>query len=87
MGNSHRPLRQDGKAVRRLRQRTGQKLGEFSENCGVSYQTLANLESEQQNVSFEILYRIADGLGCSIEAVLSAAGREELLPHANGDAA
>lgn len=52
----------NGREIRRRRQRTGMKLGQFAEYARVGYQTLANIESKNQRTSIEIVHRIADAL-------------------------
>ena len=50
--------------IRRLRQETGMKLGQFARHSGVGYKTLANIEcGGQKFVSIEVIHLIAKGLG------------------------
>jgi transcriptional regulator with XRE-family HTH domain len=50
--------------IRRMRQETGMKLGQFAAHAGVKYKTLANIEcGGQKFVSIEVVILIARGLG------------------------
>lgn len=60
--------------IRQRRQRLGEKLAQFSERAGVRYQTLANIESGCQVPSIEVVYRIANALGCDAEEILDEPG-------------
>lgn len=53
----------DGKAIREKRQRLGLKIGQFAAASGVATQTVANVESNGQAVSIEVVYRFARVLG------------------------
>jgi transcriptional regulator with XRE-family HTH domain len=79
----------NGGIIRDRRRRLGVKLGEFARRVNVKYQTLANIESNQQSggVSIEVIYRIADGLGCEAGDLLAGACAEDEAPEPKGAAA
>lgn len=63
----------NGREIRARRQRTGMKLGEFAEHARVGYQTLANIESRNQQASIEVVCRIAKALACEPDELLAEA--------------
>jgi transcriptional regulator with XRE-family HTH domain len=57
--------------IRRLRQRTGLRLGEFAERSGINYKTLANIECGHQVPGPELIHRLASALGAEVEDLLA----------------
>ena len=67
-----------GAEIRRSRQQLGIKLGQFAEQAGVGYKTLANIEcGHQRTVSIENVVRIARALGIENAEDLIADGNAE----------
>lgn len=62
--------RHNGAAIRALRMKDGKKPGPFATECLVSYSTLDNIENERKEASVEVLYRIANVLNVSVEAIV-----------------
>jgi transcriptional regulator with XRE-family HTH domain len=74
--------------IRRRRQETGMKLGQFAEHAGVGYKTLANIEcGTQKFVSIEVVHRIAKGLGLTAKDILAEENTDDEMPEASGAAA
>lgn len=65
-------VRQDGQAIRRLRQHTGVKVSELADQVGVAAGTLHNIENGHNTASIEVLHRIARQLDVDVQQLLAA---------------
>src|SRR5262249_7930760 len=63
------------KEIRRMRDRT---LAQVSQASGVSISNLAKIENNQSSPSFDIMKRICDGLGVSIEDFVRPGAKSEV---------
>ena len=80
-----------GRRLRAIRRDRDATLAEVSAATGVSISALSKIENAQISPSYDILKRIADGLGLSIEEIVSAgeksavSGRATLTRAGEGD--
>ena len=59
-----------GKALQRLRKNNDLTLAAVSERTGVAISTLSKIENNQSSPNFDVLVRLADGLGLDLIALL-----------------
>ena len=59
-----------GKALQRLRKNNDLTLAAVSERTGVAISTLSKIENNQSSPNFDVLARLADGLGLDLIALL-----------------
>ena len=59
-----------GKALQRLRKNNDLTLATVSERTGVAISTLSKIENNQSSPNFDVLVRLADGLGLDLIALL-----------------
>ena len=59
-----------GKALQRLRKNKDLTLAAVSERTGVAISTLSKIEKNQSSPNFDVLVRLADGLGLDLIALL-----------------
>jgi transcriptional regulator with XRE-family HTH domain len=62
-------VRQNGTAIREFRRVRGLTGADVARRAGILPSTLINIEAERRPASFEMLARIAAGLGVSAEAI------------------
>lgn len=70
--------RQNGAAVRRIRQQSGIKPRQLAALVDCHPGSLSNIENEQFQASVELLYRIARALDVPVADLLSEHGQAEL---------
>lgn len=75
---------QMGQAIRRLREKERLSQERLALMVGISRQHLSNVESGKANVSVELLYRIACGLGTKMTRILDEADLDELSSFPEG---
>ena len=59
-----------GKALQRLRKNNDLTLAAVSARTGVAISTLSKIENNQSSPNFDVLVRLADGLGLDLIALL-----------------
>jgi transcriptional regulator with XRE-family HTH domain len=52
-----------GRAIREVRERQGQSVGELATATGISPRTITRVESGDRESDYELLLALADGLG------------------------
>lgn len=67
---STRIVRTLGATIRELRVRAGMSQDELAVQARVSRVYLGMLERGQRNVSFEVLYRVANALGTTVSGII-----------------
>jgi transcriptional regulator with XRE-family HTH domain len=64
------PKLQNGSAIRDFRCKSGMKRIALAEAVGISYPHMAGIENEYNDVSYEVLYRLATALNINIRSIL-----------------
>lgn len=58
-----------GETVKMLRQRSGLTQGELGERVGVTAAFICQIENDDRSPTIKVAKRIADVLGCTVEAL------------------
>jgi transcriptional regulator with XRE-family HTH domain len=64
------PVDVDGKRVKGLRERRVMERRELAEKSGISYSTLAQIETDQRKARAQTVKRLADALGVRPEELV-----------------
>ncbi|MEU0667144.1 helix-turn-helix domain-containing protein [Streptomyces lavendulocolor] len=62
-------MQPDGHEIRRKREQRGYGLRRFAEAAGISHTHLSRIERGLRNAQPEVMARVADVIGCSIEDI------------------
>ncbi len=71
---TQRELRKLGRAIRTARERAGISQEDFAGAAGIDRTYISRIEQGQANLSWEIIRRVARGLGVKAGALITAAG-------------
>jgi transcriptional regulator with XRE-family HTH domain len=65
-------------ALREIRELVGISQRELARRCGINQATVCHIEGDDHGVSPTLIRKLADALGCSVDAITQAVVREDV---------